>query len=515
MKLLIVDDEALTRQGLISSINWKSLNIQSVYQADDGIHGLDLAKKHRPEIILSDVRMPRMDGIQMAEALAELLPDTAVIFMSGYSDKEYLKAAIKLKAVSYVEKPLDPSEIQEAVLEAASRIEAALLRKQSDSQQKSAKLALLLTQPWRKTERSYEDLLKDFPFPVTEHTYFTSVIVKLQNPQAGPEAVFTDIYRNFRAYLQKYDLSCLFLFKHEQHIVYHLIGNRRPDETTLDKASLWLKDQFSVFGNFFISVGNTVCGIEHAYDSYTSAVILSHSSFFYDYGTILDSLDLALSTPGGLFQDPTAPLQEALSSRNQEETLRILKEVFQYFRTHRDFLPNQVRDIYYQMFLCLQTAFSQAQLSPAADPFRTSGIMTLMEKCDTLSDLHQKLTELSESFFAAAAETLQENSTTFLIKDFISKHYKNPTLSVKDISEHVYLSTSYVCTLFKAETGQTLNQYITEFRMEKAKKLLGDPRYKITDISSRVGYADGNYFGKSFKKIVGLSPSEYREKILK
>ena len=81
-----------------------------------------------------------------------------------------------------------------------------------------------------------------------------------------------------------------------------------------------------------------------------------------------------------------------------------------------------------------------------------------------------------------------------------------------DISSHVFLSSSYVFNFFKNETGQTLNQYLTEFRMEKAKLLLRDARYKISDISSRVGYSDGNYFGKSFKKYSGLSPSEYREK---
>ena len=91
----------------------------------------------------------------------------------------------------------------------------------------------------------------------------------------------------------------------------------------------------------------------------------------------------------------------------------------------------------------------------------------------------------------------------------------NETLSVKDISTHVFLSTSYVCTFFKNETGKTLNQYITEYRMEKAKQLLKDARFKIADISSRVGYNDGNYFGKSFKKYCGLSPSEYREQNLK
>ena len=100
-----------------------------------------------------------------------------------------------------------------------------------------------------------------------------------------------------------------------------------------------------------------------------------------------------------------------------------------------------------------------------------------------------------------------------MIKDYISRNYMNDTLSVKDISSHVYLSTSYVCTFFKSETGQTLNQYLTEFRMEKAKQLLSDPRYKISEISSKVGYTDGNYFGKSFKKYSGFSPSEYREKM--
>ena len=121
MKLLIVDDEELTRTGVISSIDWKALGIEEVLQADDGINGLEIARKYRPEIILCDVRMPRMTGIAMLEKLENILPDSIPIFMSGYSDKDYLKAAIKLKAVSYIEKPLNPSEIREAVLEARER----------------------------------------------------------------------------------------------------------------------------------------------------------------------------------------------------------------------------------------------------------------------------------------------------------------------------------------------------------------------------------------------------------
>lgn len=138
-----------------------------------------------------------------------------------------------------------------------------------------------------------------------------------------------------------------------------------------------------------------------------------------------------------------------------------------------------------------------------------------MGRSFSLMELHHRLLDKTDAFFRDLQNSVNENPTIFLIKDYISRNYMNETLSVKDISAHVFLSTSYVCTFFKNETGKTLNQYLTEYRMERAKALLSDSRYKIADISSKVGYSDGNYFGKSFKKYSGLSPSEYREKMLR
>ncbi len=118
MKLLIVDDEKLTREGIRDSLGLESLGISQVLLEDDGIHGLKTALEERPDIVLTDVRMPRMNGVQMAERILKELPGTSIIFMSAYSDKEYLKAAIKLKALGYVEKPLDMEELASAVKEA-------------------------------------------------------------------------------------------------------------------------------------------------------------------------------------------------------------------------------------------------------------------------------------------------------------------------------------------------------------------------------------------------------------
>ena len=106
MKLLIVDDEELTRTGLISSIDWDSLGITEILQADDGVNGLEMARLYKPEIILCDVRMPRMTGIAMLERLEKFLPDSIPIFMSGYSDKEYLKSCHQTKSQSITSKSL-------------------------------------------------------------------------------------------------------------------------------------------------------------------------------------------------------------------------------------------------------------------------------------------------------------------------------------------------------------------------------------------------------------------------
>ena len=121
------------------------------------------------------------------------------------------------------------------------------------------------------------------------------------------------------------------------------------------------------------------------------------------------------------------------------------------------------------------------------------------------------LQEQCDGLFSLLRVQSEEISAIYLIKEYIADHYQEESLAIKDISQHVFLSSSYICTLFKNETGKTLNQYITDYRIEQAKKLLVDPRNKITDISAKVGYSDGSYFGKIFRKQVGMSPSEYRD----
>lgn len=217
MKLLIVDDEELTRTGLISSIDWDSLGITEVLQADDGVNGLEMARLYKPEIILCDVRMPRMTGIAMLERLEKFLPDSIPIFMSGYSDKEYLKAAIKLKAINYIEKPLHPEEVQAAVLEAQTLYKQKLRSHRGEaihSQEIATRLAQQLTLP-PSDNNKIADLCLELGQPelLENGMNFTSVIVKLNESVEASGIFLEDLQNDISCFLEHYHLKCLFVEK--------------------------------------------------------------------------------------------------------------------------------------------------------------------------------------------------------------------------------------------------------------------------------------------------------------
>lgn len=226
MKLLIADDELLTREGLASSIDWESLGIHQIFQADDGIRALHIAKLQEPDIILSDIRMPRMNGIEMVEKLTEILPDTSIIFMSGYSDKEYLKAAIKLKAIDYVEKPLNPEEVRTTVLEAISRRRKVLRSRQNEdllSLEKASNLALLLTKPYKDNREKIEALTRELSFDLTPESTFVTYIVKLRTEEPI-SVLMKEVSEKLNDFLKNYHMGSIYIRMHSVYHVFHLIG---------------------------------------------------------------------------------------------------------------------------------------------------------------------------------------------------------------------------------------------------------------------------------------------------
>ena len=315
MKLLIVDDEELTRTGVISSIDWKALNIDEVIQADDGINGLEAARIHNPEIILCDVRMPRMDGIAMLEKLEQILPDTVPIFMSGYSDKEYLKAAIKLKAVNYIEKPLNPAEIREAIQEASEAYRQKLRTHRGEtlhSMETASRLALALATPYRFSETVIRELSQELSLHMGSDTCFTALIAKIDNEQDFSAPAIDEIYQNICTYLANFHLQCIYAEKKVQYLVYFVFGPSMPQEATIELIRSYISSQYQAYHRFHITAGGTFTGVSKAYQSYESAVILQQSSFFFPNGSFLSSSLLNTRKPKS--HSPLPEFPESLSS---------------------------------------------------------------------------------------------------------------------------------------------------------------------------------------------------------
>lgn len=521
MKLLIVDDEKLTREGLMNSIDWKSLGIDAIAQADDGLHGYEAALTFKPDIILSDVRMPRMSGIEMAEKLQLVNPALSVIFMSGYSDKEYLKAAIKLKAVSYVEKPINLEELSETVLEAKASVEA--VRKAASSKALSlarsrASLASKLAYaPKGGDSSALFSTDPEFDFPKEDTVSFFTVLIQFHHNTYGQDALMTVMEPAVAQVLEDLRLKEIHSTRQGLLYFYHIWGD--SDYTINQKKTLGrmlVQALTSLALRFHIVLGKNVKGFLHIYDSYNSAVIELQNSFFHPDNTYRiyehrDTYDtfLDLSTLGA-----DSRLSEALLRKDKNQAQNLLDELFQAMMPPVNVLPNQVKDLYYKLFTTIRDTYVMLNLQNFSDKEPGESLWGYISECESIYELQDLLKQQTDEFFSRIQNRSENHSTVYLIKEFIANNYQNETLSIKDISEHVFLSSSYICTLFKNETGQTLNQYLTDFRIDKAKKLLTDPRYKITDISARVGYSDGNYFGKTFKKLVGMSPSEYREQEL-
>lgn len=364
MKLLIVDDEELTRTGLISSIDWDSLGITEILQADDGVNGLEMARLHKPEIILCDVRMPRMTGIAMLERLEKILPDCVPIFMSGYSDKEYLKAAIKLKAVNYIEKPLHPEEVRDAVLEAQSLYRQKLRSHREEalhSQETATRLAQKLTLP-PSDNSEIADLCLELGQPelLDPDMNFTSIIVKLNSGVESSGIFLEDILNDISCFLEHYHLKCLFVEKRVQYLVHHIYGSNAPSPTTLSAVGSYISRQYDCCGKHLIAAGNTVTDISRVYQSYASAVILLQNCFFFPEKTFLTENTIKQLSPKGpvpdSLQSPENTFSKYLFAGEETHCVQFLEELFRYYSCNHTFMPNQIRDLYYQLFNALSSS---------------------------------------------------------------------------------------------------------------------------------------------------------------
>ena len=513
MKLLIVEDEKMTREGLLQSLDWQKIGVTRVLSAENGEAGLFLARRILPDIVLTDIRMPRMDGITMAGRIRELLPDCRIIFLSAYSEIDYYKAAIDLKAVRYLDKPIESARLQEAVAEAVAECSQVNRYKTSSDlhhMQERQKLAdaICAGEGAEALEKASRQL--DVPFGgKTCELLVTAFIIRLRRDRDGD---MPDDYNGLAARLcESMGYVVLSTTRHDNRIVLFLLtqkpGDCRP-EAVCKKLRAILGNQ----RDYYIMVGKTVHGLKNGHKSYSAAKDAMHISYCFPWGQIVPFCDDARWTNADAYAPERERILSALSEKQEQEALSAAGELRRRIEHNRDLRYYQARELYFEIISEIYRTADSLHLQIKENEAGEMISWVVRIEDFNLDELHGFLCRLIILLFQAIEESKSEKTQILAVKDYIAKHYTEDTLSISDISAFLHMSVSHVCTIFKKETGDTINQYLTDYRLRKAKRYLSETLLSVSEISWKVGYKDNSYFGRIFRKHFGMTPNEYRRR---
>ena len=516
IKVLVVDDEKLTREVLINHLPWHEYGEIELREADDGVNGYNIYMDFKPDIVISDIKMPRMNGIEMVERIIETDTYSKFIFLSGYSDKEYLKSAIKLKVVRYVEKPIDLDELKEAIHLAIEELDHEKSVTGNILPALTNEICLAMINP-KSDFVTYANKLKSLGYELyKEGNYISSVISILtthENLGVNNMDLRNDFLRLMEPVLETYKKQILISPKYTDNIVIHFcykteteLQNYMDHLQSIKQSFQQSKLQFPY--QFFIGVGASVFGIENIHTSYETAVIALKKCFFKELNSINYYSEGIQTTY--VFSEHSINLSSNYMKRQEPinaiiEIKKIVREIKKYDNTH----PEYIKSMFLEIILNLLRIAEDYNEVSLQEQCKIS--MNLLSKAPTIDTIEHILIRLLNVFSEKSKQSnVGDNITN--INNYIQKNYVDFELNLNTIAENLYLTTNYLCFIYKRETGKTINQYITEVRIEKAKELLKSTNMKLYSIANKVGYQDGKYFGKVFLKVVGMKPADYRER---
>ncbi len=513
MKLLIVEDETIARKGLLGSLDWAELGIDSVMSAENGESGLSLARRVLPDIVITDIRMPRMDGITMASRIRDFLPDCRIIFLSAYSDIDYYKAAIELKAIRYLNKPVETPALKDVVMQAMEEC-----RELSSNKSLTAFHKLHEKQNFADALCQGEDsaqIEKDAKrLGITEiikKSETVTAVIIARRPRYEDEPRKDQLQLALRI-SKAISQQSLYTVRHKSNLVFFLFT---PNELSNFAQNHLCEKVATVLENedFYVVIGSPVKGIGNAHNSYVCAKKAMQKAYCYPFGSAV-VYNEAIEAETGLFAyvDEKNRIIASLSEKDQQGALAACAALRDSLYRHKDLTQLKARQLYYELIAEVFRLSEQSHLDIRENDAGDDIFWAVRIESYNLDELHAYLCAHINRLFAAIKETKNEKRQILAIKEYIAANYPNPTLSVSDISNHLHMSASHVCTMFKKETGNTINGYLTDYRLGRAKKYLDESLLSIADISAKIGYKDNSYFGRIFRKHFGLTPLEYRNR---
>lgn len=531
-KLFLVDDEVELIDGVKTLIDWKSNDIELCGEADNGITALEKIIMLLPDIIIMDIKMPKMDGLELLHEISKHNLKVKCIILSGYDDFSYAQKAIELKAANYLLKPCRPSEILEAVLKAKTVIEEEL---SIEKLLRSYKLQLQENLPVLK-EKLLRELIngtcKDYSKAINKMELYD---IKLLNKEQLVSIIKIDsansLYKTYCAddieaikigisnmalHIFSNLTNCEIFQNDEDILIVYSIDSKY---ISIDQIVTLLKDlKEKVKTSFDISVtigvGNTSHSIEELWKSFKEASAAVDSKFFLGDDKVILFDDICLS----LVDSNTYPLNEELAIINCLRTGNrlLLKEKTAAFYgfIHKFGTPSK-RYVQWAS-IALLGSFHKFCIEANVDISSISNdSLTLFESiqtCETSCEVEKKVLSILNEMFNKIEEKENKNLLIKSAIDYIKENYSKD-ISLEVIAKQIYITPGYLSQLFKQSTGVNFLEFLNKHRIQKAKELLKNKFIKNYEIAGLVGYSNEKYFSQMFKRYTGLTPTQYKESI--
>ncbi|WP_194542967.1 response regulator [Paenibacillus sp. JZ16] len=525
ISLCIIDDIKSVVDGL-TAMNWEEQGIRVAGVSSNGEEGLKLINGLRPDLVITDIRMPIMDGLSMLRLLLEENPNCKVILISGYADFEYAQQAVQLGAFDFVVKPFTEEDMMSAVLRAKAEVmeersKRISLREMENKLRESMPalrqeyFTLLVSHrtSWEEASERWEFLNIEldphgFVVMLIEIDRFREQVAEQSVKEM--ELIRFSLLNIMQETLAHYAHSVLFRARHDQYLaVLNVSGPSSPIE--IAEQCCRNIERFTKF-TVSIGVGGRVEEISGLPDSYRQAhQALSHHLFTEGNAAIMHD-DIHQSGR----QEPLAleykdELLLALRSGNAVRTDAILSEISEALqkrisRQNPDYLLSLYDELAASAIRTLYEMVPYSEIQPMIQKFRTVQGTAGLPLASLQRHLHALCTEGAE---LVRRNSLSEGQKVIYNAIGYIKGRLSEDITVGECAAYVHLSASYFSSLFKQVTGMTVTQFITSERIQKARLLLVEGA-QVQEVAAAVGYEERRYFSEMFKKITGQTPSDFR-----
>lgn len=534
IKVLIVDDEILIRVGIKSCINWESNGYEIIGLAADGNQALEIIKSQMPDIVLTDIKMPNLDGLELIEEIKKQYPNIRIIVLSCYNEFDFIRTAMKLGADDYILKlSMEPQDLLKVLNNTKKEIEKnqkAIARENDNKREIKIDRNFLKEDLYKRAiensisgEQLVEELKKlgsDISFSqsglicsIIDNYSRASYISRMEDEYLLKLSV-TNIMEELLSSYCKGDV--VETNKGEFLVILDFYGLADKYKNVLEEFCLKVNDALKNYLNISLSFGISELwkDVKNFKTKYTQARLSLEQKFYYGKESVL-FYDPKFEYPDKMVIldfDSEKMLVTHLENLNSVEAKKIINDFFYNIYNSKDYPPARVR------IAAVEILHSFIKVAKKFEVEAEFELITLIDeehpvdmlmKAETVLGINEWFMEVIEEFVECMLNKRLsvERPEILKLKQYISDRiYEDITLD--KASKITNISKSYLSSIFKKETGESFTDYVNRKKIEEAKVLIQRQGLKTYEAAHELGFSDESYFSKLFKKYTGINPSK-------